>query len=456
MNWRHLIVLAMVMVAPLPRLAAQQDSGLGSGSSSPTADAERGRLALISKSFLLASWRESAYREVGKLWESAPDPSAEPDAYARAFLERYGLNPAPYPNHGYPMGLRQARTRRDQPGLMIDCMVCHGGSIGGQSYVGLGNTTLDITPLLEDLTRADGRRPPLRTFILNSTRGTVNAGMISAVLISLRNPDLSFRPFPLPLAAKLPEIDVPPWWNLGRKSTMYQDGRTSASSVRANMQFMLAELSREQFESLEPTFRDIQAYFKSLKPPKYPFPIEQSLAARGQKVFEANCVKCHGTYGPEGQYPNVIVELDRIGTDRARAEGLSDGLVAHYNASWFGQESQVAPMVGYQAPPLDGVWATAPYLHNGSVPTVHALLKSSERPKVFLRPPSTEFEHYDRARLGWKAVELNEERPATSEERERKRVFDTTQWGLGNAGHTFGDRLSDEERRAVIEYLKTL
>ena len=59
-------------------------------------------------------------------------------------------------------------------------------------------------------------------------------------------------------------------------------------------------------------------------------------------------------------------------------------------------------MIGYQAPPLDGIWATAPYLHNGSVPTLYHLLKSSDRPARFRRPPSTDFEHYDQVKVGWK------------------------------------------------------
>ena len=70
-----------------------------------------------------------------------------------------------------------------------------------------------------------------------------------------------------------------------------------------------------------------------------------------------------------------------IGTDPARSLGLSDRLVAHYNKTWLGAASPVdTKRVGYQAPPLDGIWATAPYLHNGSVPTLHALLDSSSRP----------------------------------------------------------------------------
>src|SRR5205823_10282737 len=177
--------------------------------------------------------------------------------------------------------------------------------------------------------------------------------------------------FPLLLGANLPELDVPAWWLLGRKATMYYDGRTDARSVRTNMQFLLGELSLQEIKELEPTFRDVQAYLKSLKPPKYPFPIDRTKAERGEALFIETCARCHGTYGPGGFYPSKVVPLKTIGTDPARALGLSDRLVAHYNTTWFAEEYPSSmKRVGYQAPPLDGIWATAPYLHNGSVPTL--------------------------------------------------------------------------------------
>ncbi len=89
----------------------------------------------------------------------------------------------------------------------------------------------------------------------------------------------------------------------------------------------------------------------------------------------------------ERALPERVVELDVIGTDPARAVGLSDRLVAHYNATWLGEDYPADPeMVGHQRPSLDGIWATAPYLHNGSVPTLATLLKSADRPARFERP----------------------------------------------------------------------
>ena len=101
--------------------------------------------------------------------------------------------------------------------------------------------------------------------------------------------------------------------------------------------------------------------------------------------------------------PSKIVPLDVIGTDPARSLGISDRAVAHYNSTWFGKPDPVATeRIGYQAPPLDGIWASAPYLHNGSIPTLHALLDSSTRPNRFTRPPSTDFDQYDAQHVGWK------------------------------------------------------
>jgi hypothetical protein len=224
------------------------------------------------------------------------------------------------------------------------------------------------------------------------------------------------------------------------------------------MQFLLGEKSLRDLKDLEPTFSDIQAFLKSLKPPKYPFPIDSDRANRGKVVFEKTCARCHGTYGADGRYPNKIVPLDLIGTDPVRATGLSERLVVHYNSTWLGEDYPAEPkMVGYQAPPLDGIWATAPYLHNGCAPTLATVLNSTERPARFRRPPSTDFANYDQADVGWQfEVEQAPSSPAPPNSAANRFVYDASRFGLGNKGHTFGDGLGDDERHDVIEYLKTL
>ncbi|MDG3006934.1 c-type cytochrome [Paludisphaera mucosa] len=446
-----LVVLAFLVVS----------SGLGTwaraGEPPDPAAVERGRKALLERSFLNAEWSDAAYKTASKYWnEVAPDPESDPEGYARAFATRYGFHPAPFPNDGLPMGLKRGvKADGVTKGMQVDCLVCHGGSIGGQSYVGLPNTQIDYAGFFPDLFRADGHRLPLLPFILNTARGTTNAGMMSIVLMSMRNPDLSIRTFPLAMGSNLPELDAPPWWVLKYKTTMYYDGRTPSASVRSIMQFLLAEKSAAQFRDLEPAFTDIHAYIRSLEAPRYPFPIDAPSAERGRAVFEKSCAECHGTYGRTVDYPNEVVPLDVVGTDPARIEGLSDRSVAHYNETWFAENHpvEIGGERGYQAPPLVGIWASAPYLHNGSVPTLRALLDSPRRPRRYLRPPSTDFEHYDQRDVGWKAVEFPEGGPLP---RQPRRLFDASRYGLGNGGHTFGDKLDEAQRTDLIEYLKTL
>src|SRR2546425_120892 len=103
----------------------------------PTA-AERGEKALLGRSFSPATITFGSYENAWKLWNAnLKEPPANYDA---AFRERYGLHAAPYPNNGYPMGLREGFGLLSK-GLSTDCMLCHGGSIMGKSYVGLGNAS---------------------------------------------------------------------------------------------------------------------------------------------------------------------------------------------------------------------------------------------------------------------------------------------------------------------------
>jgi len=189
-------------------------------------------------------------------------------------------------------------------------------------------------------------------------------------------------------------------------------------------------------------------------------PIDRGLAHTGEKLFNLTCAKCHGTYGEKWTYPNKIVPMDVIGTDATRFTGLCRKVGEHYNQTWFAKETGTGYLLtepkGYQAPPLDGVWATAPYFHNGSVPTLTDVLNSKARPKIFTRSYQTGAEDYDAVKAGWKVQVLERGAERDMSGYERRKIYDTTQPGRGNGGHTFGDHFSDDERRAVVEYLKTL
>ena len=427
--------------------------------------AERGRDALLGRCFSAPFVSREGYESLWKQWGL----KARPEDFDAQVRQRYGLHEAPYPNDNLPMGLRPTAGRGGRAAVGIDCMLCHGGSLFGKSYVGLPNTSLDLAGLFRDLDLANGAFG-LFPYRLSNVRGTTESTATGIFVISLRDEDLGLRLPPANLGP-IPDQsceDAPAWWLLKRKRTMYYNGQIDAAAVRPLMMFMLSPgASGSRFPREEKTFADIRQYLLTTEPPKYPFPVDGALAARGRVVFEESCAKCHGTYGggpgsAARTYPNKVVPLAKIGTDPSLVRGLTPAIEDHFRRSWFTREKspQGGPFPlryneGYQAPPLDGVWATAPYLHNGSVPTLHHLLKSSERPKRFTRSYRTGVEDYDPGRVGWKVTELHGPPPAPSPA-EARRVYDTSQPGRSNAGHTYGDDLADGERGALVEYLKTL
>jgi len=104
------------------------------------------------------------------------------------------------------------------------------------------------------------------------------------------------------------------------------------------------------------------------------------------------------------------------------------------------------------APPLDGVWATAPYFHNGSVPTLWHVLHPDDRPAVWRRSE----DGYDQSRVGLEITAHDSVPPSAKSPAERRQFFNAGDFGKSAAGHRFPDALNEEERRAVLEYLKTL
>jgi mono/diheme cytochrome c family protein len=223
------------------------------------------------------------------------------------------------------------------------------------------------------------------------------------------------------------------------------------------MQFLLVKENGPQtFRNWEREFDDIYAYLESLKAPKYPWTLDSDLAATGQQVFRQNCATCHGTYGENARYPEKVVPIETVGTDRVRLDALTPAHRRRYGESWFASFNR-PPVVeepkGYVAPPLDGIWASAPYFHNGSVPTLWHVLNPDERPRVWRR---TSDDGYDHDRVGLEFESLESIPSSITSNAERRRYFDTSRHGKSAAGHTFPDKLNDEEKRAVLEYLKTL
>jgi mono/diheme cytochrome c family protein len=424
----------------------------------PKTAVERGKEALLGRSFSPPLMGQRDYDNLWKAWGLKERPAD----FERRLRERYGLFDAPYPNHGLPMGLRPA-TALLTKGIGSDCLMCHAGSIAGQTVIGLGNASLDLQLFFDEMLGVQGMQGSI-PIPFSHVRGTTEASTSVIYLYQFRDDDLNVRsPRKLKMPASTCE-DVPAWWHLKKKKTMYHNASFSARAVRPLMSFMLSPLNSGAYiKSQEATFKDIQAYLLSLEAPKYPFPIDTKKATAGKVIFEKTCSRCHGTYGPDGEYPNKVIELDVIGTDRNLAEASYANGEEIFNRGWFAQGKgpdgkllQAHAQRGYQAPPLDGIWATAPYFHNGSAPTVYHVLNSKARPKIFTRSYRTGKEDYDPVRLGWKITVLQRGPDPKLPAIERRKVYDTTQPGRGNGGHPFGDKLTETERMAVIEYLKTL
>ena len=189
----------------------------------------------------------------------------------------------------------------------------------------------------------------------------------------------------------------------------------------------------------------LQDYLSNLPPPRYPFPVDAPLAARGKPVFDANCASCHASVMTGTRQP-----LAGIDTDRARLDTWSgaDAIAANRVVAGFGIQRKglvEQDLIGYNPPFLDGIWLRAPYLHNGSVPTLRDLLKpAAQRPVVFWRGDDL----YDPVDIGFVTQGAEAERVGTR--------YDTRQRANGNQGHAFGVALPDTEKLALLEYLKTL
>ena len=102
-------------------------------------------------------------------------------------------------------------------------------------------------------------------------------------------------------------------------------------------------------------------------------------------------------------------------------------------------------LIGYNPAFLDGIWLRAPYLHNGSVPTLRDMLKApADRPAVFWRG----YDVYDPVNVGFVSTEAEAAETGTR--------HDVTQRSNGNGGHLFGTQLPDQEKESLLEYMKTL
>ncbi len=417
--------------------------------------AERGLYNLTHKGYGFPLFNQMIFERLWTVWEPEWKSRVNKDdkeQIRRLTFERYGFAESPYAKGGAPVQFVATPM-----GWVQTCMLCHGGKLpgSGETMIGLPNSDIDMQTLYEDVTKLIGIKPPFK-LNFGMTRGRTNAFVFSAELMRRRNLDLSMRSEPVSFGTYQDiDLDAVPWWHFKKKTSLYVDGGVTGDFTRPIMQFTMGEPDGAKIRSWEADFKDIVAYLRTIEPPKYPFPIDQKLAAEGKKVFERTCSECHGTYGANGKYPNRVVPIAAIGTDSMRLTELTKEMRSYFNRTWFAANARAEENpAGYVAPPLDGVWATAPYFHNGAVPTVYGVLTKEARPKYFRRTGSAA--DYDAKNLGLPYETLTAPAAATLPGEARRRVVDTTLPGLGNQGHPFGFPLSEKQKRQVIEYLKTL
>jgi mono/diheme cytochrome c family protein len=204
----------------------------------------------------------------------------------------------------------------------------------------------------------------------------------------------------------------------------------------------------------------IEAWLLTKNPPKYPYPIEQSLAAKGKALYKRYCASCHGTDGRhfDGKYVGKVTPIADIRTDPHRLDSYTYDVAVNQNLLYagYGEErfSHFRKTFGYANMPLDGLWLRAPYLHNGSVPTLRDLLEpSAQRPKKFYRGNDV----YDPIKVGFesKVAEENGKKYFQFNMVDEQGMIIPGNSNQGHEGQEYGTTLLAQDKEALVEYLKT-
>ena len=369
----------------------------------------------------------------------------------------------------------------------VNCLVCHTAEIDGVAYFGAGTKTFDELWLGESLKRLTSQAWRGRLWgtadydmaadahrILTShhhdkidsmTRGRSTAFSASHVELFMRS---NGNQMPSVGDVGRGDVKTPPLWHTVAKMPIerwYSDG-----SFHGLYPLMASSMELEKdrgFDALVEVViprikEEFESVIRDLRPPPYPYDIDRALAERGRALFnsrEVGCAECHGLYDGQGNVLWPGVHSD-VGTDPARLDLVSGQFIEAFEQSPLAEEGELSRSRGYAATPLTGVWANFPYLHNGSVPTLYHLLgPTSERPRIFEVMAARTL---DRERIGQPLYRRQEEGRLGEVELLRRygndrNWFNTARPGSSSAGHDFWSRIgTHENRRALIEYLKTL
>jgi mono/diheme cytochrome c family protein len=252
--------------------------------------------------------------------------------------------------------------------------------------------------------------------------------------------------FKLPGDDTIGTADLPSLWNQRPRDGLYLhwDGNNDRVEERNISAALGAGATEDSLD--QPSLERLAAWVRDLPPPQYPRDrIDTARAEAGRAIYQAQCASCHDFGAPQvGQ----VEPIGRIGTDPERLNSFTPALAEKMNTFGTGRPwkfSHFRKTDGYANMPLDGLWLRAPYLHNGSVPTLRDLLEPPERrPTVFYRG----YPLYDFANVGFVTSGPEAERTGFR--------FETSVRGNGNGGHVYGTNLTPQEKEALLEFLKTL
>ena len=257
----------------------------------------------------------------------------------------------------------------------------------------------------------------------------------------------------LPESEAIGASDFPSIWNQKPRQGMHLhwdgdndsvDERNLSASLGAGVTPVTVDHER---------LKRVRDWIWTLPPPKYPYAIDQALVAQGVPLYQQHCSECHGDHRfrdgvISGAKIGQVVPIGAIKTDRHRLDSYTFTFALNqyglYPDSAY-RFTHFRKTNGYANQPLDGIWLRGPYLHNGSVPALRDLLDAPEsRPKAFYRG----YDVFDQARVGFVS-------DVPSANGQTFTLYDTTLPGNGNGGHIYGTSLTDPEKRAIVEYLKT-
>jgi hypothetical protein len=249
----------------------------------------------------------------------------------------------------------------------------------------------------------------------------------------------------LPEDHSIGTADLPQIWNQRPRENLWLhwDGNNNKLEERNYAAAMAVGATPKSV--IPASFKEVTDFLLDLQPPPYPFPVDEAKAARGKIIYERECASCHAFGAPQtGQ----VTPIEVIGTDRHRLDSFTQQLVDKFHSINFGPPFKFdayRKTNGYSNVPLDGCWARAPYLHNGSVPTLWNLLQPvDKRPSTFF----TGYDVYDPKNVGFVTSGTDAERHGFQ--------YQVCIPGNSNTGHTYGTNLKDAEKWDLIEYMKTL